>query len=271
MKIFNFFDHYAYAYNKQEGFQILNIENPDDLQVTGFYDIPYLDDWRNYSPIVAKDNLALLSSLTHVGIYDCSHALGINEAPEWIGFPDSIKRLAGEQVEFQVAASDADDDPLTISMNPDGLPENASFTDIGDGTGNFTWQTNDHDMGLYNPEFIVSDGMDSLGMDVYIEIYSDSEIKVDSLPKLSSFAISSAYPNPFNGMVSIEYEIDREADIRLTIHDLQGRVVRELFRGHLSFGRYSSIWQAKDIPSGLYFIMLESGGRRQIKKVLLIN
>ncbi|MFH1063925.1 MAG: PKD domain-containing protein, partial [Candidatus Woesearchaeota archaeon] len=59
----------------------------------------------------------------------------------------------GDTLTFTVSASDADADPLTYSAS--GLPDGASFSAS---TGVFTWTPGNDDAGVYDIEFLVSDG-----------------------------------------------------------------------------------------------------------------
>ena len=67
----------------------------------------------------------------------------------------------GNTLAFGVSASDGDGDPLTIDMSSPDLPPAASFTDNGDGTGDFSWNTTLVDAGIYSATFTVSDGVDT--------------------------------------------------------------------------------------------------------------
>ena len=73
------------------------------------------------------------------------------------------------------------------------------------------------------------------------------------------FKIESAYPNPFNPSVSIDFSIDRSDFVKLSIYDIKGREVATLFQDYLNVGSYSKDWQpSQETSSGLYFVRLES-------------
>ena len=81
-----------------------------------------------------------------------------NRAPVWTSIPDNVTNDEIALIEFMVTGSDPDGDGVTIAYDPDALPVEASFTDNGNGTGNFSWQTNYADAGTYSPTFTISDG-----------------------------------------------------------------------------------------------------------------
>ena len=87
----------------------------------------------------------------------------------------------------------------------------------------------------------------------------------------TEFGITNLYPNPFNSSVKIDYSIDHTDIINLTIFDVNGREVAQIFRGSKNPGRYSNVWHAPDRSSGIYFVKLKSGDKQQISKVTLIR
>src|SRR5690606_12926180 len=60
-----------------------------------------------------------------------------------------------QTIEFIVSASDPDDDDLVLSVKD--LPEGASFSDNGDGTGVFSWIPMFNQSGIYKLTFMVAD------------------------------------------------------------------------------------------------------------------
>jgi enediyne biosynthesis protein E4 len=88
-----------------------------------------------------------------------------------------------------------------------------------------------------------------------------------------SFGLGGNYPNPFNPGTTIEYACDGDGDVRLAVFDMQGRKTRDLVRGWRNPGDYKIEWDGKDdrgldVPTGLYFCRLESGGRVSVIKML---
>lgn len=65
-----------------------------------------------------------------------------------------------------------------------------------------------------------------------------------------------AYPNPFNPMASVPYQLDRGADIRLEAFDVLGRRVALLAEGWKDAGRHTASFDGSRLPSGMYVIRL---------------
>ena len=79
-----------------------------------------------------------------------------------------------------------------------------------------------------------------------------------SLP--ASASLSQCYPNPFNAMTVIEYELPEASDVTLHVYNLLGEKVATLVNEYQSSGSYRTVsWDARAFPSGVYFARLKAG------------
>jgi N-acetyl-anhydromuramyl-L-alanine amidase AmpD/methionine-rich copper-binding protein CopC len=85
----------------------------------------------------------------------------------------------------------------------------------------------------------------------------------------ASFVLEQNYPNPFNPSTRIQFSLPSAQSARLTVYDVLGREVAQLVNDALQAGTYTIEWNAKDIPSGVYFYTLKAGNFSQTKKLLL--
>lgn len=85
-------------------------------------------------------------------------------------------------------------------------------------------------------------------------------------------------PNPFNPSTSITFEVEsadeRSVAVRLTVYDIHGRLIRTLFNGSKTAGRYTVSWDGRDeqgipVDSGIYLFRLRSGANISLKKGIL--
>jgi hypothetical protein len=88
--------------------------------------------------------------------------------------------------------------------------------------------------------------------------------------------LEPAWPNPFNPMTRIAYELPYAAAVRLTIHDPGGRLVRTLDAGRRSAGRHVLLWDGRDdrgrgMPSGTYLYRISGGGDTTARKLTLVR
>ncbi len=110
------------------------------------------------------------------------------------------------------------------------------------------------------------------------EIYLESglfKITAEVLP--AEFALRGAVPNPFNATTRIEFDVPTQADIRLDIFDLQGRLVKKLVDGDIEAGVHSATWDGRTdsgerASSGIYLYKLSSSiGFNQTRRMMLIK
>jgi hypothetical protein len=85
------------------------------------------------------------------------------------------------------------------------------------------------------------------------------------------FELHQNYPNPFNPLTSISFSLPNEAGIILKVYNLRGEEVASLVDGHLNAGLHSIVFQANDLPSGIYFYVLQAGEVRLARRLLLMK
>ena len=87
----------------------------------------------------------------------------------------------------------------------------------------------------------------------------------------NKFHLFPAYPNPFNPETVIRYQLPVSSDVKLTIYDVSGRRVKQLVDGTIDPGLHTVEWNAKNIPSGVYFCKLTIGDRASTQKLILLK
>ncbi len=85
------------------------------------------------------------------------------------------------------------------------------------------------------------------------------------------YYLSQNYPNPFNPSTHIDFGLPVESDVVLSVWTTSGRLIDVIASGRLTAGRHTATWQADNLPTGIYFINLEAGGRRLVTKAVLIR
>jgi Tol biopolymer transport system component len=83
-------------------------------------------------------------------------------------------------------------------------------------------------------------------------------------------------PNPARAGSVIRFSIGRQAATELLIYDTAGRLVRTLLTGTLSPGRHEATWDGRDdrcldLPGGVYFCRIVSGGSDRILKLVYLR
>ena len=104
-------------------------------------------------------------------------------------------------------------------------------------------------------------------------LYQSDETLLSSISDIvpSNFTISTIYPNPFNPNTNIEIEVPNNDLFNISIYDINGRLVNEIFSGNKSIGMHSFVWDASNFPSGIYFVTLSSNTISKHHKIMLIK
>lgn len=82
-------------------------------------------------------------------------------------------------------------------------------------------------------------------------------------------ALIGAYPNPFNLVTAISYQLAGPTKVDLIAYNLCGQVVGKLVTGRMEAGYYEATWDAAGLASGVYIVRLSAGGSVYASKVLL--
>jgi hypothetical protein len=85
------------------------------------------------------------------------------------------------------------------------------------------------------------------------------------------YELSHNYPNPFNPATVISYQLPVASRASLKVYDLLGREVASLVNDVKPAGSYSVSWNARGMPSGVYFYRLQAGIFSATKKLLLLK
>lgn len=88
---------------------------------------------------------------------------------------------------------------------------------------------------------------------------------------IEDFTLLQNYPNPFNPSTMIRYHLPRAGKIVLEVYNLNGQKVAELVNGIQESGEQAVSFDAKDLPSGVYFYRLKAGQQTGVRKMLLVR
>jgi len=96
----------------------------------------------------------------------------------------------------------------------------------------------------------------------------------ESLPK-DSF-LHPNYPNPFNAVTQIRYQLTKEADVSLKIYNIAGQMVRTLVNARQPAGFHTAAWDGthddrQSVASGIYFCRLQTGRAAETIKMVLVR
>ena len=92
----------------------------------------------------------------------------------------------------------------------------------------------------------------------------------------SVFKLYHSYPNPFNPVTYLRYDLPEDGIINITIYDMMGRVVKTLVNSSQTAGYKDIQWNATNnrnepVSAGLYLYTIQAGEFRKTKKMVLLK
>ncbi len=80
------------------------------------------------------------------------------------------------------------------------------------------------------------------------------------------------YPNPFNPTTTIAFWLPRATLVKLTVFNILGESVAQLLNGYLPAGFHRVVFQAHQLPSGVYYYRLTTGNKEsRMGRMVLIR
>ena len=91
-----------------------------------------------------------------------------------------------------------------------------------------------------------------------------------------TYNLYNAYPNPFNPVTSLSYDLPKDSYVSIIIYDMLGNVINNLVKSNQSSGFKSVQWnatnnQGQPVSAGIYLYSIEAGEFRQTKKMILLK
>jgi hypothetical protein len=91
-----------------------------------------------------------------------------------------------------------------------------------------------------------------------------------------TYNLHNAYPNPFNPVTILRYDLPEDAMVNITIYDMMGQVVNTLINESQSAGYKTTQWNATNdrnepVSAGLYLYTIQAGQFTETKKMVLLK
>ena len=91
-----------------------------------------------------------------------------------------------------------------------------------------------------------------------------------------SYKLYNNYPNPFNPVTTLKYDLSKNGLVTITIYDILGNVVKNLVNTYQSSGYKSIQWNAtnnqeKPVSAGVYLYKIQAGYFVDTKKMILLK
>lgn len=97
----------------------------------------------------------------------------------------------------------------------------------------------------------------------------EAALAAKDVPK--EFSCAQNYPNPFNPSTRISYAVPMQCNVLVEVYNILGVKVSTLVNEVKQPGEYSVVWDAKDMPSGVYHFRISAGAFEQARKMVLVR
>ncbi|MCX6640903.1 MAG: FG-GAP-like repeat-containing protein [bacterium] len=92
-----------------------------------------------------------------------------------------------------------------------------------------------------------------------------------SIPCPQNYSLETASPNPFNPSTTLTLNLPEPALVTLAIYDVNGRKIADLLHGWRDAGRHEVVFEANNLPSGIYLARCEAGHNQSTQKLVLLK
>ncbi len=253
--------------NKQYQIDLLRFVNLNNDINTSFSNRNYINFLSDSSNVISQfdfDNGGSLLSTASINIASYGLAYTISNAPIFARAPELNITPLNSAYLLEWSGGDykeADYYVLQKSMGNSGftdlinIPANNSddktysYTDQSDGTSGIVY---------YRIKQVNLNG----------SVTYSSQVKVGQ-GEVQSFVAEQNYPNPFNPKTSIVVNLLKNTQLDVTVYNLEGKKIQQLFKGYLSQGTYTFSFDATDLPSGVYLYKITTPNYSEMKKMIL--
>lgn len=124
------------------------------------------------------------------------------------------------------------------------------------------WQSGGHFCDDYNAE---------VAGEMHLAIETEPDSGTTSVmtpgPSPAPRLILAVSPNPFNPRLQVTFQARAGAPIEVAVHDVRGRRIAGLYDGHASGSAQTVDWNAPAQGSGVYFLVVQCEGVREVRKI----
>jgi 2',3'-cyclic-nucleotide 2'-phosphodiesterase (5'-nucleotidase family) len=97
------------------------------------------------------------------------------------------------------------------------------------------------------------------------------EDEAENTSSIKNYKLYDNYPNPFNPITNIEFQIPKDEFVTLVVYNILGQEVTKLTNDFLKEGFYTYTWNASNFSSGTYFYILKTNSYTETKKMVVIK
>ena len=166
--------------------------------------------------------------------------------------------------------------PLNVSFNNESTGNIIGYYwDFGDETTS-SQQNPQHtylEPGIYSVSLTVFNFnvQNQITKQNYIDVQDATSLENDKPTKPNEVYLGQNYPNPFNASTTINYTLRNMDNVKLSVFDITGKLVKTLVNQTQNPGSYSVSFDASNLASGIYIYKLKSGSFEQSRRMILLR
>ncbi|NQU68436.1 MAG: T9SS type A sorting domain-containing protein [Candidatus Marinimicrobia bacterium] len=214
--------------------------------------------------------------LTDVEVAGMQMQIDINQGYKAVNAtPGDYTTNAGMTLPCSISADSTVVKFLSYGMNGESYPiGNGKILEIGLIYVGLSRNNFDPSAGSVSELLVTADGSTyleshSVEIEEFVRLVEDGTNTLLGIPE--NYALHSAFPNPFNPVTTIKYDLPETGDVKIIIYDMMGREVTQLVNAVENAGYHSVKWDATSYASGAYFVKMTSDDFTQTQKVMLVK
>ncbi|MEP7218609.1 MAG: choice-of-anchor D domain-containing protein, partial [Bacteroidota bacterium] len=86
-----------------------------------------------------------------------------------------------------------------------------------------------------------------------------------------TFKLSASRPNPASDIAIVDFETVEQGRTELSLRDMRGNIVRALINEGISPGAYEAVFDVRELPSGTYWIVLQTPTQRAEGSMVVVK
>ena len=252
------------------GLRVIDVSSPSSPVLIGSLNFSGSGSWAEGLAImdgfavVTNNPLAVNGSIHIIDVSDPTDPQPLTEM--FIG-----ERLSDVQIRDQIAYVAGTSALHVIDLSNPLVPHYVGVAPVeGDDLA-------DEPRGVALGNDFVGVGWDEGGFSIFPLQCSSASVSAPEVPSSrSGLRVDAVHPNPFQDGTSIEFSLPSRTNMRLSIYDVSGRLVRELARSRLDAGVHSAIWDGRDaagrsVASGTYFVRLSNESAKDVERVIRLK
>lgn len=177
----------------------------------------------------------------------------------WV-LPDSAIISPGDTTQFSASGRDQHENAI-------------SFTPVWSATGGTIDTSGTYIAGEQEGTYsvTVADLSTQIQGEAVVIITTETGMKDRSRTIPQEFCLYQSFPNPFNPVTTIRFDVKEPVRVNLKIYDIIGREVATLIDSQYDQGRYTVRFDASLYATGLYFYKIQMGDYVAVKKMMLLK